>query len=67
MRPASNIRRGKIAKKISQGVSQTYYDLLGSTPKEAIAAGNLTQALNRDILKTIGYEVRKAAHLHHNV
>ena len=67
MRPASNIRRGKIAKKISQGVSQTYYDLLGSTPKEAIAAGNLTQALNRDILKTIGYEVRKAAHLHHDV
>lgn len=66
-RQASNIRRGKIAKTVRKGVSHRYYQLLSRTPEQEIIAGNLTRSLNRDILKAIGYEVRKAATVHDNV
>lgn len=66
-RQASNVRRGKIAKVIHKGVSQVYYSKLRRTPVEEILAGNLTRSLNRDILKVISSEVKKAASLHDNV
>jgi len=64
---ASNVRRGKIAKVIHKGVSRVYYSKLRRTPVEEIMAGNLTRSLNRDILKVISSEVKKAASLHDNV
>lgn len=66
-RQASNVRRGKIAKVIHKGVSQVYYRKLRRTPVEEIMAGNVTRSLNRDILKVISSEVKKAASLHDNV
>lgn len=65
-RQASNIRRGKIAQKIQGGLSNTFYRLLRKTPREEIRAGNLTRCLNREILKTISYEVRKTLRQHDN-
>lgn len=61
------MKRGTIAKKVKKGVSNTYYQLLSQTLSEEIRAGNLTRSLNRDILKAISSEVRKAASLNENV
>ena len=51
-RPAKYLRRGKIAKAVSNGVSNYYYSMLKNTPVEEIMAGNVTRSLTKDVLKT---------------
>ena len=66
-RPAKYLRRGKIAKAVSNGVSNYYYSMLKNTPVEEIMAGNFTRSLTKDVLKTISSEVKKSARLHDDV
>ncbi len=58
---ATNQKRGKIAKALMHGPSQLYYSTLQSTPKEQLLAGNMTECLNKKVLKVIGSEMRKKA------
>ncbi len=60
-RPATNQKRGKIAEALTHGPSQLYYSTLQSTPKEQLLAGNMTECLNKKVLKVIGSEMRKKA------
>ncbi len=60
-RPATIQKRGKIAKALTHGPSQLYYSTLQSTPKEQLLAGNMTECLNKKVLKVIGSEMRKKA------
>ncbi|XP_073715784.1 uncharacterized protein [Misgurnus anguillicaudatus] len=66
-RPASNIRRGRIARVVSQGVSHVFYKRLRSTPVKELISGNLTQSLNKNILKVISTEIKKSMLIHENV
>ncbi len=49
-RPATNQKRGKIAKALTHGPSQLYYSTLQSTPKEQLLPGNMTECLNKKVL-----------------
>ncbi len=49
-RPATNQKRGKIAKALTHGPSQLYYNTLQSTPKEQLLPGNMTECLNKKVL-----------------
>ena len=66
-RPATNIRRGKIAKSVVTGVSAEYYRRLRTTPVSELVSGNLTKSLNKNILRVIAAEVQKSRKLHDNV
>ena len=66
-RPAKYLRRGKIAKAVSNGVSNYYYSMLKNTPVEEIMAGNVTRSLTKDVIKKISSEVKKSARLHDDV
>ncbi len=66
-RPASNVRRGRIAKGVLRGVSTEYYDRLKNTPVEELLAGNITHSLNKNILKVISHEIKKSIQLHDNI
>lgn len=66
-RPAKYLRRGKIAKALTNGVSNYYYSMLKSSPVEEIMAGNITRSLTKDVLKKISSEVKKSARLHNDI
>ncbi|XP_051722783.1 uncharacterized protein LOC127497967 [Ctenopharyngodon idella] len=66
-RHASNVRRGKIAKTVLQGVSTEYYKRLQNTPIQELLAGNITHSLNRNILKVISHEIKKTMQQHDNI
>ena len=63
-RPASNKKRGKIAKAVAGGVSNAYYHRLGNTPLIEQIAGNLSHSLSKDILKAVSAELNKSTRLH---
>lgn len=63
-RPGSNKKRGKIAKAITGGVSNTFYQRLGKTPSLELLAGNLTRALTKDVLKVVSAERSRSTRLH---
>ncbi len=66
-RPATNQKRGKIAKALTHGPSQLYYSTLQSTPKEQLLPGNMTECLNKKVLKVIGSEMRKKQSIHSDI
>ncbi|CAM4575269.1 unnamed protein product [Leuciscus chuanchicus] len=66
-RPANNLKRGKIAKALKDGPSQYFYSTLQSTPNEQLLAGNMSECLNKKVLKVIGSEMRKKEALHSDV
>ncbi len=66
-RPASNIRRGRIARLLPHRVSQAYYKRLSTTPVQELISGNITQSLSKNILKVIAAEVRKSMQMHENM
>lgn len=45
------MRRGKIAKAVSNGVSYYYYSMLKNTPVKEIMAGNITRGLIKDVFE----------------
>ena len=66
-RPAKYLRRGKIAKAITKGVSNFHYAMLKKTPVDEIIAGNITRSMTKDVLKKISSEVKKSSRLHNDV
>lgn len=58
-RPATNLKRGKIAKYPTHGPSQHFYSTLQSTPKEQLLAGNMSECVSKKVLKVISSEMRK--------
>lgn len=63
-RPASNKRRGKIVKAVTGGVSNTLFQRLEKTSSLELLAGNLTQALSKDVLKVVLAEISGSTRLH---
>lgn len=66
-RPATNLKRGKLAKALMNGPSDYFYTKIQSTPKEQLLAGNMTECLNKDVLKVISYETRKKEYTHPDI
>lgn len=66
-RPATRLKRGKIAKDLTNGPSEYFYTKLQSTPKEQLLAGNMSECLNKDVLKAISYEMRKKEYIHPDI
>ncbi|XP_028988701.1 uncharacterized protein LOC114845072 isoform X2 [Betta splendens] len=66
-RPAKYLRRGAIAKALSAGVSNYYYNMLTKTPTQEVLAGNMSRSLTKDVLKKISSEVRKSSRLHNGM
>lgn len=65
-RPANYNKRGKIAKSLISGVSNTYYKRLSETPAE-LMAGNFSHALTKDVIKAVSVKMRKSTRLHDDV
>ncbi len=65
-RPASNTRRGRIARALHR-VSQFFYSKLKNTPVPELISGNITRSLNRNVLKMISSEVQKSNRIHADV
>ncbi|XDV31399.1 hypothetical protein PO909_034096 [Leuciscus waleckii] len=61
-RPATNLKRGRMAKALTHGPSQCLYSTLQSIPNQQLLAGNMTECLNEKVLKVIGSEMRKKDH-----
>lgn len=66
-RQATNLKRGKIAKSLTHGPSQHFYSTLQSTPKEQLLTGNMSECLNKKVLKVIGSEMRKKESIHSDI
>ncbi|XP_057186027.1 uncharacterized protein LOC130551974 isoform X2 [Triplophysa rosa] len=66
-RPATQLKRGKIAKALTNGPSDYFYTKLQTTPKEQLLAGNMSECLNKDVLKVISYEMRKKEYIHPDI
>ncbi len=66
-RPASNTRRGRIARALHKGVSQFFYSKLKNTPVPELISGNITRSLNKNVLKMISSEVQKSNRIHADV
>ncbi|CAM4608791.1 unnamed protein product [Leuciscus chuanchicus] len=61
-RPATNLKRGRIAKALTHGPSQCLYSTLQSIPNQQLLAGNMTKCLNKKVLNVIDSEMRKKDH-----
>lgn len=66
-RPATYLKRGRIAKALTHGPSQCFYSTLQSTPNQQLLAGNMTECLSKKVLKVIGSEMRKKKSIHSDV
>ncbi|KAA0724108.1 hypothetical protein E1301_Tti019644 [Triplophysa tibetana] len=66
-RPATRLKRGKIAKALTNGPSDYFYTKLQTTPKEQLLAGNMSECLNKNVLSVIRHEMRKKEYIHPDI